>query len=456
MKRGGVLVLGIILLMSLVVFVSAIQITGGITGKPIANENITNETQCTLNYAKICHEGNVFWKDSCNVRGSLVQECSERLCENGECLSALNVTTENLCSDAWKCKSDYYKGYQSINCEWSDVSYCPNGCSNGACLSATTTSTNQTQGEQIQEQVKCIFRNSKAMQKCYTAGDNSRAYCSGTETCVASIFGYQGEKITWKSSCGSYAYTTIDRENEYVKFDCVPQHGINETEIQKNGFKFAYWQCHDGSEMKFGDGSSCYQGDVFKRKAEEFCNGKCKEVETLTKCGVNSFSVLEECYAPSQVCSLHELETKTCSYFGVDYVINRKTGSNFKVSYNSITEEFSLEPLTEITLQNGVIVKRGAETAKTNLKFLLIETKKEIFLICKDSCPLDNKCYPFGYRKSGKYCSDTGQFVEQFEAEKSCDNNFECSSNVCVNGSCVSGSFIQRIMEWFKRLFGGE
>ncbi len=79
-------------------------------------------------------------------------------------------------------------------------------------------------------------------------------------------------------------------------------------------------------------------------------------------------------------------------------------------------------------------------------------------LTCKDtySCPLDNKCYPFGYRKSEKYCSDSGNFIEQLRAGNPCDNNFECDSNVCVNGSCVSGSFIQRIIEWFRKLFGAE
>jgi hypothetical protein len=73
-----------------------------------------------------------------------------------------------------------------------------------------------------------------------------------------------------------------------------------------------------------------------------------------------------------------------------------------------------------------------------------------------NTCFLEDKCYPIGYRKSGKYCSDTGQFVAQLESEKSCDNNFECSSNVCVNSNCVSGSFIQRIIEWFKKFFGAE
>ena len=71
-----------------------------------------------------------------------------------------------------------------------------------------------------------------------------------------------------------------------------------------------------------------------------------------------------------------------------------------------------------------------------------------------NGCAEDNKCYPFGYRKVGDYCSDNSQFVTQLEAEKSCDNNFECSSNVCVNSTCISPGLIEKILNWFKKFFG--
>jgi len=68
-------------------------------------------------------------------------------------------------------------------------------------------------------------------------------------------------------------------------------------------------------------------------------------------------------------------------------------------------------------------------------------------------CLQDNKCYPLGYRKAGDYCTDSWQFVNQTESG-SCSNNFECSSNLCVNDSCVGRSLIQKILDWFKSLFG--
>ena len=77
----------------------------------------------------------------------------------------------------------------------------------------------------------------------------------------------------------------------------------------------------------------------------------------------------------------------------------------------------------------------------------------EDVLFCKDSCPLDNKCYPFGYRKKGNYCSDSGAFVTQLETDKTCDNHFECASNLCTSGTCFSPTLLEQIIGWFKKIF---
>ncbi|MBU0760144.1 MAG: hypothetical protein KJ600_01085 [Nanoarchaeota archaeon] len=70
------------------------------------------------------------------------------------------------------------------------------------------------------------------------------------------------------------------------------------------------------------------------------------------------------------------------------------------------------------------------------------------------SCGLDNKCYPLGYRKDGSYCAESGEFVFQLSSDGLCENNFECESNVCVSGECVSGSLLTKVIAWFKRMFG--
>jgi len=69
-------------------------------------------------------------------------------------------------------------------------------------------------------------------------------------------------------------------------------------------------------------------------------------------------------------------------------------------------------------------------------------------------CTSDSKCYPFGYRISNKFCKDDGNWALQSETDITCNNNFECSSNVCVGGKCISEGFLQSILNWFKKLFG--
>ncbi len=69
-------------------------------------------------------------------------------------------------------------------------------------------------------------------------------------------------------------------------------------------------------------------------------------------------------------------------------------------------------------------------------------------------CLIEDKCVQFGYRKDGKYCDINNEFKEQKDNEEGCDNNFECSSNVCVDGKCLSGNLINKIINWLKKLFG--
>ena len=74
--------------------------------------------------------------------------------------------------------------------------------------------------------------------------------------------------------------------------------------------------------------------------------------------------------------------------------------------------------------------------------------------ICS-GCLENKKCYPFGYRKSLEYCSiNDDKFIQQSKAGV-CENNFECRSNVCIDGECISEGLIRRVIEWVKRVFGG-
>ena len=289
---------------------------------------------------------------------------------------------------------------------------CANGCKDNACI----------KGEEISEKITCKFEDSKKEQKCYLAGsfndaDVGTKFCKAdvsSGVCVISYTSYKDEKVTWKSSCGSYQYTTQDGNDETISFKCA-EGETTTTQIQNKGFKYSYWQCYDGFENKAGDGNSCYASDNFNMKAKDDCEGHCSSESG--KCGVNSFGVSGECYTA-------ESETiPDCSLL------------------DCVNPYYDRE-------------KKQCECGSTNSTTTDTEIFSNDVLICKDSCALDGKCYPFGYIKNGKFCNDDSSFTLQLKAESSCENNFECDSNLCIGNQCVSAGLWQKIMNWFKNLFG--
>jgi len=40
-----------------------------------------------------------------------------------------------------------------------------------------------------------------------------------------------------------------------------------------------------------------------------------------------------------------------------------------------------------------------------------------------------------------------GSFIEQLKGDATCDNNFECSSNLCVNSQSVGSGLFEKITE---------
>jgi hypothetical protein len=271
----------------------------------------------------------------------------------------------------------------------SNVKYdCPAGCGGGACIESD---------EEGNETQKCID------------SDGGKNYYKKGKVKInsgGSVFEYEdncyldsdGTEMLAENFCENDDLTILGYECSNGCEDGVCILG----EDVKQGYKHAYFQCYDGEESKSTGREACKTAEFWEKFADNFCESHCKKYKDVEKCGVNSFSITEECWTD---------------------------GSEF------ISEEITSE-------------EEGEE-----IEPKIIE-KTEEFIGCKNSCPLDNKCYPFGYRKSGKFCSDEGSFVGQLKAEESCDNNFECDSNVCVDGECISGGLLRRIINWFRKLFG--
>src|SRR3989344_2711708 len=145
---------------------------------------------CQSEYCNgVCEDDDV---DSIGCKPCDTDHCLGLMCKQGRCPS--------------DCKKDPVCG--NGKCEDGEADYCP-PCTKdpvNPCKIKCTAGTCPGDCQKVTEQVKCVFKNSKEEQKCYSDKGNT---CSGVEACVADVSGHSGEQVTWKSSCGGYAYTTI-------------------------------------------------------------------------------------------------------------------------------------------------------------------------------------------------------------------------------------------------------
>jgi len=71
-----------------------------------------------------------------------------------------------------------------------------------------------------------------------------------------------------------------------------------------------------------------------------------------------------------------------------------------------------------------------------------------------EGCNLNDDCVPIGTKTKTQFCDIDYSFKNQKPEDTSCSTNYECSTNKCVNNKCISPSFIQKIIDWFKNIFG--
>ena len=435
---------------------------------------------------------------------------------------------------------------------------CPNGCKDGACV----------KGEKQKEEVKCIFKNTKTEQKCYRSEYNWM-YCSSYQgTCiVTNLEGYDGEKITWKSSCGGYVHTLLDGNNEQIEFDCSGATGNfcqskqcedgGQTQCYVDGKGYCVcslcpsiiikpvcgngvcesgeWQVCKAIAVTCEAGKKC---EIPPTKCQYGCEQDCKSIEGIEAKLNEKFklqvgqTVRIIDYKEIKII-FRDLLTHSCeaSTTNVEEVKQKLTGmavaeENINSGSSSSETEVSIIKCPEVGPMAQLEIINPGEMGKKILTLKLQEAKNiydvgvsfieydyasrtGIFLVdsksvkcpenckcnnegyalecrqeekceqgkmlcpdgkcmekceitnltleeCQSGCIYENKCLPIGVRVKGLYCNIDGILTNQLNAEESCDNNFECSSNVCVSGNCISEGLIQKVLNWFKRLFGRE
>lgn len=87
-------------------------------------------------------------------------------------------------------------------------------------------------------------------------------------------------------------------------------------------------------------------------------------------------------------------------------------------------------------------------------------TQLNISRECFMGCALNGACVLPGIRTTledkKQYCDIDSSWKEQKNNGETCDNNFECNTNLCIDSECLNSSFLQKIISWFKNLFGGD
>src|SRR3989338_2357812 len=158
-----------------------------------------------------------------------------------------------------------------------------------------------------------------------------------------------------------------------------------------------------------------------------------------------------------------------------DISINFISSSKVKLSVNGIILDvlyrgdiLKLNDGTYIGIED--ILKQDLAGSIGNVDFILSDNKECILNRVRGGsgnscltigCSLpssdgSNKCIAFGTRTGGNYCALSGTMNAQGASEATCENNYECGSNVCASGKCVDAGLFQKIIDFFRKLFGGE
>lgn len=346
-------------------------------------------------------------------------ECPDgKICSNGACidcveswscsswLECIDSLQTRTCNDANNCGTLENKPSESQSCvevcienwqctEWSE---CKSGKQARTCLDSNSCGTADNKPE-TSKSCSCI----------------EDWLCTSWSDCVNNK---QTRTCTDSNSCG----TTKDKPTE-SKSCC---------EVS--------WQCGSWSECINGkktrtctDVNSCSDPDWYKDEKDCIMADEC---EVDSDCDDNDISTTDSCSGTPKKCS----NTK---------ITECKTGDNYCPTNCNYEQDKDCPEPGECSTDSDCDDNDACTTDRCAGTPKKCSNQKT-----GSGCDLNGNCVPIGTRTENKYCDVDNSFKNQKIGEGSCDNNYECSSNICVNNQCIEANFIQKIIEWFKRLFG--
>lgn len=350
------------------------------------------------------------------------------------------------------------KEYYCLEGAIADEEYiCPRGCDDGACVGDDVSTCIDTDGGinkyEKSKMEQCL---GQYLLEYYCEGDEYikkeikcncvEGVCWDSSTCIdsenpSSIPGwYQDEyvkgtiKITYKNNEGGIKEGIIvdecAEEGNLVDYSCSPA----DEELTFIGVGF-------GNQIKCEYG--CFDGRCLKESKQINQTANCIDYDG----GKNYYIKGETIFGKENVRGedyCHDEEKLLEGY--CDY------GDG---PYANILIYRNINVVCEFGCENGACIGKAEniDVEEEPVEVPETDSVNNIVYVCP-SCLEQDMCYPLGYRKDGTFCSLSQDFEEQREAEESCENNFECSSNLCIDNQCVDSGLFSKIIRWFQKLLG--
>lgn len=240
--------------------------------------------------------------------------------------------------------------------------------------------------------------------------------------CFVDKFGYGYDSYSCPNGCKDGACVPFYEKKEELVTKTEKEHSSAECPAEK---------CKEISNKCFGIDKIIVEECIFYIKS----NNKCEEV-TNTNSRILKNECSEEETKVVTFCQGCQLDQSICIPFGTR--LEKKDSAYYCDITNKMLEQ----------KENKVSCQNSYECLSNNCK------SGNCKPICEGCLNENNGCMPIGTRTEKQYCDADYSFKNQNLEDNNCNNNYECSSNICVNNKCISPSLLQKIIDWFKKLFG--